>query len=231
MNKLFQETPLALLATAGIILVLTILVLLEKTYASQLLKWGEAMPTLTAGVISLLKILMPLTLLLLVLNERPGSLGWHQVPSWQAVWKGILLTVVMMAFIFSYQRYSHLLFGTPYVMTAMKTMPAKITGVVFVFGAFSALANAVGEEIIFRGMLLPVLRCRIGVTAALVLSSLIFTMYHFFPMQNAVLLFCMGIFFGLGYLWSGSLLTPILAHLLLNGTGVVSMTVKFLKAA
>jgi membrane protease YdiL (CAAX protease family) len=70
-----------------------------------------------------------------------------------------------------------------------------------------------------------------GFISALVLQSLIFTIYHFFPLQNAVLLFCMGLLFGLGYMWSRSLLTPILAHLLLNGTGVVSMMVKFLKAA
>jgi len=34
-----------------------------------------------------------------------------------------------------------------------------------------------------------------------------------------VLLFFMGILFGLGYLWSGSLLTPVIAHLIENGAG------------
>jgi membrane protease YdiL (CAAX protease family) len=45
--------------------------------------------------------------------------------------------------------------------------------------------------------------------------------YHLFPLKNSVFLFIMGIVFGLGYLWSGSLLTPVLAHLITNGVPIL----------
>ena len=92
----------------------------------------------------------------------------------------------------------------------------------------AALLNAFGEEIIFRGMLLPVLSNRFGMALSIILQSLVFTIYHFFPLQNSVLLFCMGIFFALGYCWSGSLLTPVVAHLIENGLGSAVFLVKLL---
>ena len=78
-------------------------------------------------------------------------------------------------------------------------------------------------------MLFSVLSNRIGIIAALFVQSLVFSAYHFFPFQNSVLLFIMGIFWGLGYLWSRSLLTPVLAHLLLNGLAAVGMLIQFIR--
>jgi len=80
---------------------------------------------------------------------------------------------------------------------------------------------AFGEEIIFRGMLLPCLSSFLGAGTSLVVHSLVFTGYHLFPMQNSLLLFIMGIFFGMGYLWGGSLVTPIVAHLIVNGLPII----------
>jgi len=40
----------------------------------------------------------------------------------------------------------------------------------------------------------------------------------------------MGIFFGLGYLWGGSLLTPVLAHLITNGLPVLVFLVRSVRS-
>ena len=79
-------------------------------------------------------------------------------------------------------------------------------------------------------MLFPALVSTCGVILALAVQSFIFTLYHFFPLQNAVLLFCMGIFFGLGYLCGGSLLTPVLAHLITNGLPVLVFLVRSVRS-
>jgi membrane protease YdiL (CAAX protease family) len=144
-------------------------------------------------------------------------LDWVEGGLFQAVWKGVVLAAFMLAFVFIYQRYSFLVFQAPYNSTSRHFLEQKVFNAVLGVTIFTALLNALGEEIIFRGMLMPALSPYMGVASILILQSLIFTVYHFFAFQNAVLLFIMGIFFGLGYIWSGSLLTPVLAHLIENG--------------
>ena len=148
----------------------------------------------------------------------------------QAVLKGVVLAGLMMAFIFIYQRYSPCLFGTPYSSTGAHLLNRKRSTAAIGISSAAALLNACGEEIIFRGMLFPALVSTCGVILALAVQSFIFTLYHFFPLQNAVLLFCMGIFFALGYLWSGSLLTPVLAHLITNGLPVLVFLVRSVRS-
>lgn len=80
------------------------------------------------------------------------------------------------------------------------------------------VAAPLAEEMFFRGFLLEGLRCGYpGVPGALVLSSLLWALlhaqYHAFEMT---LIFLLGILLGLSRLYSGSLLTPVLAHALLN---------------
>ena len=131
---------------------------------------------------------------------------------------------------FIYQRYSHHLFGTPYTSTGAHLLNRTRSTAAIGISSAAALLNACGEEIIFRGMLFPALVSTCGHILALAVQSIIFTLYHFFPLQNAVLLFCMGIFFGLGYLWSGSLLTPVLAHLIENGLPVLVFLVRSVRS-
>jgi membrane protease YdiL (CAAX protease family) len=125
----------------------------------------------------------------------------------------------MMLFAGLYQKYSCLIFGTAYASTGSSALSHTSSSIAVALLLSAALLNAFGEEIIFRGMLLPVLSCRYSLAVSIILQSLIFTVYHFFPLQNSVLLFCMGIFFALGYRWSGSLLTPVVAHLIENALG------------
>jgi membrane protease YdiL (CAAX protease family) len=107
------------------------------------------------------------------------------------------------------------------VSTGAKILEKHVSRSAVVIGASAALLNAFGEEIIFRGMLLPCLSSSLGSGVSLIVQSLIFTAYHLFPLQNSLLLFAMGVFFGIGYLWGGSLVTPIVAHLIVNGVPIL----------
>lgn len=74
-----------------------------------------------------------------------------------------------------------------------------------------------GEEFLFRGYLLRVLRARHGTGAALLLTSLLFAVMHLNPASFAALL-ALGLLFGLLRILSGSLLPSIVAHAVQNGT-------------
>ena len=203
--------------TVLVILIVTVLVLVEKILASRMGKKGPLIPALLTFLVILSKTIIPLIVLWSFFDLPPDSWGWINGGLFQAVWKGLVLAVVMMAFIFVYQRYSYLLFGKPYTSTGSRFLNRRFSSSVITIGIAAALLNAFGEEIIFRGMFFSALLNSYGIVVALFLQSFVFTIYHFFPLQNALLLFIMGIFFGLGYLWSGSLLTPVLAHLIENG--------------
>ncbi|MCK5010862.1 MAG: CPBP family intramembrane metalloprotease, partial [Deltaproteobacteria bacterium] len=88
----------------------------------------------------------------------------------------------------------YLLFHKPYTSTGGRFLAEGVSGAAIWIAVSAALMNAFGEEIIFRGMLLPALSGCLGIVLAVVVQSLIFTVYHFFPLQNSVLLFMMGIF-------------------------------------
>ena len=79
-----------------------------------------------------------------------------------------------------------------------------------------ALASGFGEEMLFRGALQP----RVGWIAA----SLIFGLLHFIPRRAflpwAGFAVAAGLLFGWLYIWTGNLLAPILAHVLVNAVNL-----------
>lgn len=72
------------------------------------------------------------------------------------------------------------------------------------------------EELLFRGFLLPVLARNRGMTAALLLSALLFGAIHLQPLGLPVLS-TLGLAMGLAMRQTGSLRTPILVHGCWNG--------------
>ena len=217
--------------TVLVVLIVTVLVLVERILTPRLGKKGHLLPALLTFFVILSKTILPLIVLWSFFDLSPCSWGWIDGDLFQAVWKGLVLAAVMMAFIFFYQRYSYLLFGTPYTSTGSRFLKRGVSNSVIGIGIAAALLNAFGEEIIFRGMLLSALLNSYGAVVALFIQSVVFTIYHFFPLQNSLLLFIMGIFFGLGYLWSGSLLTPVLAHLIENGLPALIFLVRLYRTA
>lgn len=94
----------------------------------------------------------------------------------------------------------------------------------FLLGVFViALLPAIGEELVFRGMLQPeIYRSSGNHHVAIWVAAIIFSAFHmqFFGFVPRVLL---GALFGYLYLWSGNLLIPIIAHFVNNGFLVVIM--------
>jgi len=94
----------------------------------------------------------------------------------------------------------------------------------FLFGVLViAVLPAIGEELVFRGMLQPELfRATGNRHAAVWISAIIFSAFHmqFFGFVPRMLL---GALFGYLYLWSGNLLLPMIAHFVNNGFSVLMM--------
>jgi len=100
----------------------------------------------------------------------------------------------------------------------VKTYPAFLVNLVMI-----AVLPAIGEELLFRGVILRFLKEWTGkvhlavLLSAFIFSTLHFQFYGFFPR------FLLGVLLGYMFIWSGSLWVPILVHFINNGTAVIIM--------
>lgn len=84
-----------------------------------------------------------------------------------------------------------------------------------------AIIPAIGEELLFRGVIQRILinwtrNVHLGIwIAAILFSALHMQFYGFLPRMM------LGVLFGYLFVWSGSLLLPMLCHLINNGTAVI----------
>ncbi len=90
--------------------------------------------------------------------------------------------------------------------------------------ALAVAIAPVAEEILFRGIVMPVLARHTGTVWALVASAAVFAALHM-NLAAAAPLFVLGLVLGLAYLYSGSLTVPIALHAVFNS---VSITVSHL---
>ena len=102
--------------------------------------------------------------------------------------------------------------------------PTKLLGWVFSIGAI-AIAPAVCEEVLFRGLLTPVFKRGLGVWAALIIPSALFAAIHVDTMRDGTTIyyrvpfaFILGMLLAKLRLDTGSLWPPIIAHATLNAT-------------
>ncbi|MDR2888444.1 MAG: ABC transporter permease subunit [Lachnospiraceae bacterium] len=86
-----------------------------------------------------------------------------------------------------------------------------------------ALMPAIGEELMFRGFVFGTLKNRGGVKAAMVISSIIFALFHM-SLVKLPTTFVLGFFIVLAVKRSGSIFTGMLIHLLNNTLSVLMMT-------
>jgi uncharacterized protein len=96
-----------------------------------------------------------------------------------------------------------------------------ITGLIVNLFIIAFLAS-VGEELLFRGIVLRLFKELSGnVHMAVLLSAVLFSALHmqFYGFIPRTLL---GIFFGYMFIWSGSLWIPIILHFVFNGISVVA---------
>lgn len=88
-----------------------------------------------------------------------------------------------------------------------------------VLGLLSAVVWApIVEETLFRGALYRFLRTRIGVVAAVLLSAAVFGAIHPYGGTGLVHVAVLGVLFACLREWRGSLIAPVVAHALHNGS-------------
>ena len=93
-------------------------------------------------------------------------------------------------------------------------------GGLFVNMLMMALIPAIGEELMFRGLIQKSLSKKMNIHIAIFLSAFIFSFIHF-QFYGFLPRFLMGIFFGYVFYWSGNLWLTIFAHFVNNGSAVV----------
>jgi membrane protease YdiL (CAAX protease family) len=97
-------------------------------------------------------------------------------------------------------------------LTGFNTLPQLLIGFVVI-----ALIPAIGEELLFRGLIQPrMYRLTGNIHAAIWITGFIFSAIHlqFYGLIPRMLL---GVLFGYLYIWSGNLWYPIIGHFTNNG--------------
>lgn len=82
----------------------------------------------------------------------------------------------------------------------------------------------IGEELLFRGVLQPLLIAWLGLAAGLILASAVFGLMHAVTPTYAVLAGLIGAYFGWFALARGNLLGPIIAHGLYDFVALIYLT-------
>ncbi|MGD6842457.1 CPBP family intramembrane glutamic endopeptidase [Bacillus infantis] len=180
---------------------------------------------LYAGTLTGLTIAIILMLGIYFIALRPKRLSWKEVgvkAYSQRDWKliglysavllaGAVIIVVLTSFI-----------GNSWQNSKTEAMQQNVTFFTVLIAFFSAaVISPIYEEIFYRGFLYRWLRTRVGLTGALLLSSLIFTIIHI-PTYNVMPVnFFSGILFALAYERTGSIWPSVLIHGLTNGIMVL----------
>lgn len=87
-------------------------------------------------------------------------------------------------------------------------------------GLYVLLIGPVSEELIFRGAILDRLYLAFPFAAANILQAVLFGIYHMNVIQG-IYAFLLGVFLGMLRNVTGSILAPVAAHILFNGTSYV----------
>lgn len=88
--------------------------------------------------------------------------------------------------------------------------------------ATAVITAPVVEEIVFRGVFFPAIARKRGIPAAIVIVSMIFAVIHG-HLPAMLPLFVVGTFLSASYLYTGSLLVPVLMHALFNGVNLAAL--------
>lgn len=106
---------------------------------------------------------------------------------------------------------------------ALEAIAERTAGVPFAILVVAlALGPALGEEIVFRGLIGPGLIRRWGTLAGVVLTSILFAGVHGFP-PHAIATLPLAFFLHFALLRTGSLWTPIVLHFLNNALAVAML--------
>ena len=169
-------------------------------------------PMLILGCARLLQILL-IVLIVLFWGSGLSSVGLAQSRLVPGIKKGLIWSLgfgVVAGLVFGV-----LFFAGINVLTAMKAhLPSQHSDVILYF-LVGALVGPVAEELFFRGLLYGFCR-RWGVVAAVILSTLLFVLPHALHQRIPITQVVGGIVFAVAYEVEGSLMVPIIIHVLGN---------------
>ncbi len=158
----------------------------------------------------------------------PGFLhrGWR----WHRdIGSGVIAYVAAMPYILLYAALYQIWLQSrgyePELQDAMRIYAELPAGGVRIYFIFLALVLApVAEELLFRGVLLPALSRRFGVGAAIVVSSALFALMHM-HVPGLVPLFLLSIALSVAYIYTRSVIVPIVMHMVFNSVSLLAMTI------
>lgn len=140
------------------------------------------------------------------------ELGWTFERPLLLVAIGLAATALVVGMVFGAYAFMGGVAAVRELATTLAAMPFAERAVFFVLGAKVAFV----EETLFRGDLLRTLRARIGVVAAVILSSVVFALFHrttdVLPLTMKLLF---GLVFALTMVRTGSLWPSAIAHTLM----------------
>lgn len=110
-------------------------------------------------------------------------------------------------------------------LTNFETIPQLFVGFIVI-----AFIPAVGEELVFRGLLQPrIFRITRNMHAAIWITGFIFSFIHF-QFYGLIPRMLLGVLFGYLYVWSGNLWYPIIGHFINNGFTLLMIYLYKIKA-
>ncbi|WP_404351885.1 CPBP family intramembrane metalloprotease [Sutcliffiella horikoshii] len=181
--------------------------------------------TLYAGTMTGLIMSIIFTLSVYLVALKPHGMGWEAVGlrsfprsywKWIPVWtfvlivSSILLVVIME------------MLGVGVDNSKTESLQEQVTWFTFTIAFFSAaVISPIYEEIFYRGFLYKWIRGKWGVSAGLIVSSLIFTIVHIPTYNTLPVNFLSGMIFAWTYERSGSVVPGIIIHGVFNGLAVV----------
>ena len=153
-------------------------------------------------------------------------LGWSNDTLKYTLFGGLLILVIQPTVM--YLGYLNSLLPVPEFFTDLQLGQYEMiqqfltTEGILLFGLLNvALVPAVCEEVLFRGYVLRSFEKSWGIIAAVVVSSLVFGMFHI-QLGNLIPLATLGAVLALMTWLSGSIWPAVVAHFLNNGTAVVA---------
>jgi membrane protease YdiL (CAAX protease family) len=169
-------------------------------------------PMLILGCARLLQILL-IVLIVLFWGSGLSSVGLARASLVPGIKRGLIWSLgfgVVAGFVFG------VLFSAGInVLTAIQArLPTQHSDVILYF-LVGALVGPVAEELFFRGLLYGFFR-RWGVVAAVILSTLLFVLPHAIHQRIPITQVVGGIVFAVAYEVEGSLMVPIIIHVLGN---------------
>lgn len=181
--------------------------------------------TLYSGTLTGLTIAIVLLTGLYVIALRPQRLSWKEegickfsAKYWWRILIWLLITIVSSVIVVILTSF----LGNSVENSKTESLQQNINLLTVLIGIISAgVISPIYEEIFYRGFIYRWLRVRLGMNWGILISSLIFTVAHF-PTVNAMPVnFINGIVFAWVYEKTGSVITGMIIHGLMNTTAIL----------